>query len=150
MYAVGITLLGVIEQATGGWGLGGRMFSAVYFGDELVAASAGLLLRAAVLPLHRIAVRGGLGALEGHRDDRVVRRVRAARDRRHRVLQLHAHLELVRRRVRRRDAARHRELAARAGGAGGRYRIPRAARSDGAGLSESIRDGGHGGVTSSL
>ena len=33
IFAVGITLLSVIEVATGGWGLGGRMFSAVYFGD---------------------------------------------------------------------------------------------------------------------
>lgn len=34
MYAIGITILGAIERATDGWGLGGRMFSAVYFGDE--------------------------------------------------------------------------------------------------------------------
>lgn len=34
MFAVGITILGSIEQATDGWGLGGRMFSAVYFGDQ--------------------------------------------------------------------------------------------------------------------
>ncbi|THG32320.1 ABC transporter permease [Naasia lichenicola] len=27
------TLLAVVETATGGWGLGGRMFTAVYFGD---------------------------------------------------------------------------------------------------------------------
>jgi hypothetical protein len=33
MFAVGITILSVIETATHGWGLGGRMFSAVYFGD---------------------------------------------------------------------------------------------------------------------
>ena len=33
MFAVGITILSVIEVATGGWGVGGRMFSAVYFGD---------------------------------------------------------------------------------------------------------------------
>ena len=33
MFAVGITILSVIEVATGGWGLGGSMFSAVYFGD---------------------------------------------------------------------------------------------------------------------
>ena len=34
MFAIGITLLGVIERVTGGWWVGGRMFSAVYFGDE--------------------------------------------------------------------------------------------------------------------
>ena len=34
MFAVGITILSVIEVATGGWGLGGSMFSAVYFGEE--------------------------------------------------------------------------------------------------------------------
>lgn len=33
IFAVGMTILSVIEVATGGWGLGGRMFSAVYFGD---------------------------------------------------------------------------------------------------------------------
>ena len=32
MYAVGLTILAGIEQATDGWGLGGRMFTAVYFG----------------------------------------------------------------------------------------------------------------------
>jgi len=33
MYSVGLTILSVIEQATNGWGLGGRMFTAIYFGD---------------------------------------------------------------------------------------------------------------------
>lgn len=33
MYSAGMTILSVIEEATGGWGLGGRMFTAVYFGD---------------------------------------------------------------------------------------------------------------------
>jgi hypothetical protein len=33
MYAIGITLLGVIERATDGWGLGGHMFTPIYFGD---------------------------------------------------------------------------------------------------------------------
>ena len=32
MYAVGLTILAGIEQATDGWGLGGRMFTAAYFG----------------------------------------------------------------------------------------------------------------------
>jgi hypothetical protein len=32
MWAVGLTLLAVIEKATGGWGLGGQMFTALYFG----------------------------------------------------------------------------------------------------------------------
>lgn len=32
MYAIVITVLGVIERATNGWGLGGTMFSPVYFG----------------------------------------------------------------------------------------------------------------------
>lgn len=31
-YAAGMTVLSLLEEATGGWGLGGRMFSAVYFG----------------------------------------------------------------------------------------------------------------------
>lgn len=33
-YAVGFTILGVIERATNGWGLGGRMFTPIYFGDN--------------------------------------------------------------------------------------------------------------------
>ncbi|MEO6115899.1 MAG: ABC transporter permease, partial [Pseudolysinimonas sp.] len=33
MYAIGFTILGVIERATNGWGLGGRMFTPIYFGD---------------------------------------------------------------------------------------------------------------------
>lgn len=33
IYTVGITALGAIERATNGWGLNGRMFSAIYFGD---------------------------------------------------------------------------------------------------------------------
>lgn len=31
-YAVALTVLSFIEEATGGWGLGGHMFTAVYFG----------------------------------------------------------------------------------------------------------------------
>ncbi len=34
MYSVGITILGLIERATGGWGLGGAMFAPVYYGEE--------------------------------------------------------------------------------------------------------------------
>ena len=33
VYAVVLTLLGALEQATGGWGFGGRMFTAIYFGS---------------------------------------------------------------------------------------------------------------------
>lgn len=33
VYATGFTVLGVIEEATNGWGLGGVMFTAIYFGD---------------------------------------------------------------------------------------------------------------------
>ncbi|MEP6842265.1 MAG: ABC transporter permease [Pseudolysinimonas sp.] len=33
MYAIGLTILGVIETATNGWGLGGHMFTPIYFGD---------------------------------------------------------------------------------------------------------------------
>lgn len=33
MYAIGLTILSVVEEATNGWGLGGRMFTAAYFGD---------------------------------------------------------------------------------------------------------------------
>lgn len=34
IYSVGLALLGILERATGGWGMGGRMFTAVYFGDN--------------------------------------------------------------------------------------------------------------------
>jgi hypothetical protein len=34
MYAIGMTILSVIEEATNGWGLGGRMFTTVFFGDD--------------------------------------------------------------------------------------------------------------------
>jgi hypothetical protein len=33
IFTVGLTVLSVIEEATGGWGVGGRMFTALYFGD---------------------------------------------------------------------------------------------------------------------
>jgi hypothetical protein len=33
-YAVVLAILATIEEATGGWGLGGHMFTAIYFGDE--------------------------------------------------------------------------------------------------------------------
>lgn len=33
VYAAGMTVLALLEEATGGWGLGGRMFTAVYFGS---------------------------------------------------------------------------------------------------------------------
>ncbi|CAN5514496.1 hypothetical protein BH09ACT4_BH09ACT4_22000 [soil metagenome] len=33
MWAVGLTILAVIETATHGWGVGGRMFTALYFGS---------------------------------------------------------------------------------------------------------------------
>jgi len=32
-YSVGLTLLSIIEDATGGWGVGGSLFSVAYFGD---------------------------------------------------------------------------------------------------------------------
>ena len=34
MFSLGITLLGLIERATDGWGLGGTVFAPVYFGEE--------------------------------------------------------------------------------------------------------------------
>ncbi|CAN5610581.1 hypothetical protein BH10ACT7_BH10ACT7_26700 [soil metagenome] len=34
MYTAGLTILSIIEEATGGWGFGGRMFTAVYFGED--------------------------------------------------------------------------------------------------------------------
>ena len=34
MFTIGMTILSVIEDATGGWGVGGRMFSGVYFGEN--------------------------------------------------------------------------------------------------------------------
>lgn len=33
IFSTGLALLAAIEEATGGWGLGGRMFTAVYFGE---------------------------------------------------------------------------------------------------------------------
>jgi hypothetical protein len=33
-FSVGLSIYALIEQATGGWWLGGRMFTAVYFGDN--------------------------------------------------------------------------------------------------------------------
>ena len=33
IFATGLAILAAIEEATGGWGLGGRMFTAIYFGD---------------------------------------------------------------------------------------------------------------------
>lgn len=37
MFAVGLTVLSVIEKVTGGWGLGGSMFTAIYFGGTEAA-----------------------------------------------------------------------------------------------------------------
>jgi hypothetical protein len=34
MYAIGLSALAWIEEATGGWGMGGRMFTPVYFGSD--------------------------------------------------------------------------------------------------------------------
>lgn len=34
MFSIGMTILGLIEEATDGWGLGGRMFTTVYYGDS--------------------------------------------------------------------------------------------------------------------
>jgi hypothetical protein len=34
IYSVGMTVLGVIERLTKGWGIGGHMFTAAYFGDN--------------------------------------------------------------------------------------------------------------------
>lgn len=34
MFTVGMSVLGAIEEATGGWGLGGHMFTAIYFGSN--------------------------------------------------------------------------------------------------------------------
>jgi hypothetical protein len=33
MYSIGMTILSIIEEATDGWGLHGRMFTTAYFGD---------------------------------------------------------------------------------------------------------------------
>jgi hypothetical protein len=33
MFSIGMTILATIEEATGGWGLSGQMFTAIYFGD---------------------------------------------------------------------------------------------------------------------
>lgn len=37
MYAVGLTILAGIEEATNGWGIGGAMFTAIYFGGDQIA-----------------------------------------------------------------------------------------------------------------
>ncbi|CAN5414522.1 hypothetical protein BH10ACT6_BH10ACT6_03230 [soil metagenome] len=34
MFSIGITILGLIERATDGWGLGGSMFAPIYYGEE--------------------------------------------------------------------------------------------------------------------
>lgn len=34
IYTTGMTILSIIEEATGGWGFGGRMFTAVFFGEN--------------------------------------------------------------------------------------------------------------------
>lgn len=34
LFTVGMSILGAIEEATGGWGMGGRMFTAAYFGEN--------------------------------------------------------------------------------------------------------------------
>ena len=33
IYSAGLTVLSIVEELTNGWGMGGRMFTAVYFGD---------------------------------------------------------------------------------------------------------------------
>jgi hypothetical protein len=35
-YSIGLSLFALVEQATNGWGVGGTMFTAVYFGDSWV------------------------------------------------------------------------------------------------------------------
>ena len=39
VYAVGFTALAEVEDATGGWGLGGRLFAPVYLGEHLPVAA---------------------------------------------------------------------------------------------------------------
>lgn len=34
MFSIGLTILAAIEDATNGWGLGGRMFTTFYYGDQ--------------------------------------------------------------------------------------------------------------------
>lgn len=34
MYTIGLTILSIIEDATGGWGLGGTMFTSIWFGEN--------------------------------------------------------------------------------------------------------------------
>ena len=36
IFTVGMSILGAIEEATDGWGMGGRMFTAAYFGENWV------------------------------------------------------------------------------------------------------------------
>jgi hypothetical protein len=36
LFTVGLSVLGAIEDATGGWWMGGSMFTATYFGDDLL------------------------------------------------------------------------------------------------------------------
>jgi hypothetical protein len=34
MFSIGLTILAAIEDATGGWGMGGRLFTTFYFGED--------------------------------------------------------------------------------------------------------------------
>ncbi|MBX3098204.1 MAG: ABC transporter permease [Salinibacterium sp.] len=36
MFSIGLTILAAIEDATGGWGLGGRLFTTAYFGENWI------------------------------------------------------------------------------------------------------------------
>ncbi|MDO9398564.1 MAG: hypothetical protein Q7T71_18630 [Herbiconiux sp.] len=48
LYAAGMTVLAVLEEATGGWGFGGRMFTTLYFGGSDLPWYGRFLLFAAI------------------------------------------------------------------------------------------------------
>jgi hypothetical protein len=130
-YAVVLAVLAAIEDATGGWGLGGHTFTAIYFGDE------GGLIRLFVffsLFLFFFFVFSGhvhrLRALAHVRHDRVLGGARRAASRSGRPGHLHEQLAARRRVVRRERGHRGRGLAPAPDGGGGRHRLPGPAQGD--------------------
>ena len=71
MYAIGLTILSIIEEATNGWGLGGRMFTAVYFGDGPWSQRLFIFFVAFLFFFFvGAAIGDGLRAVEGERESR--------------------------------------------------------------------------------
>lgn len=72
-YGAAFTVLAYIEEVTGGWGLGGRMFTVYAFGDGLVPPTVPLRRGVRVLPVPRYGHRRRLRAVEGDRHVRLLR-----------------------------------------------------------------------------